>query len=113
VYTQAPLVPRLCLREKGLSQIQLRFDREDIIIEVGEGINHYGIDFKKTWSYSKGRDAFSLNGLLEVSVTNASVDADKNLSLYFQNGERIEIVCKNVGLGESYVIYKGKDFQVI
>lgn len=97
----------------GLYQIQLHFNREEIIIEIGEGLKYYQKDGSvQDWNFSKGRDFFSINNLLEIPVKNAFVDINDNLTLVFENGESLVIKAAKEDT-ESYIVYRYKDFQVI
>ena len=97
----------------GLFQIQLHFNKEEIRIEIGEGVKYHEKDNNtQEWSYTKGRDFFSINHLLEIPVVHANVDHADNLRLDFENGESLIIKSGKDG-NESYIIHHDKDFQVI
>lgn len=96
----------------SLYQIKLLFEGQ-IIIEIGNCIEY--IDNNESiqnWNYLLSKNSFSINALLDISVTKASIDNSSNLKLKFRNGEFLIIKAAGDG-NESYVIYNNKDFQVI
>lgn len=96
----------------NLYQVHLKFE-DEIFFEIGEGIEFTGKNGAiKKWSYTDGRVCFSINSLLELSVEKAQVVERYNLTLVFENEEKLQMLSGEDD-AESYVVYHKKDFQVI
>ncbi len=73
----------------GLYDLQIRFNI-DLTISTG-GLLEYrqANGTVSLWTGKDGRALFSMNGILEIPVTAASVEPSDTLHIFFENGDEI------------------------
>lgn len=95
----------------GLYQLQLNF-KDNVRIEISDSIIYEDLNGTIfTWDFKDGRKPFSINNLIELTITHANL-SNNDLILIFSNKERIKIKSGEDNL-ESYIVHNGNDCQII